>query len=209
MPNLTLTIGSLIITPLVFALFLAFVFSSFSFWRRMIKDDFPEEDIFSTSILLFLGGLCFEILFNKMLGIKIMGAFLGFFLVSLWRFKTIGLNFWEGLDHLSLSIIYFFFFGGLGSFLTNNNLFFLGYSLTALIGEGIYLFLKNRYRRFFWYKSGKTGFLFWSLCFYFSSVLLVLDFWQNKRLYWTEVFWLALILISTGAIYFRAELNKK
>jgi len=209
MPNLTIVIGTFKLTPLYFALLLAFLFSSFSFWRQMIKENLAEEDIFSSSVLIFLAGISFEILLSKLLGIKIAGAFLGIFLVSLWRFKIIGINVWEGLDSLALPIIYFFFFGGLGEFLSKGDFRVLCYSLIATIGWGILTYLKSRYRRFFWYKSGKTGFLFWSICFYFSSVLLVLDFYQTKRLYWSEVLWVILIFASTGAIYRRAELNKK
>lgn len=198
-----------LITPLFWALALAFVFSSFSMWKKMLKESHSEEDIFSTQILILLGGIVFEILFKMGLGINIFGAFLGILTVSIWRFKILAINFWEGLDWLVLPIIYFFFFGGVGLFLNSWQLTVLSYSATSLLGFGLYLFLKNRYRRFFWYKSGKTGFLFWSICFYFSAVLLVIDFLQTKKVYWSEVLWIGLLASSAGAIYYRAELNKK
>lgn len=207
--NLTLTVGKYEITPLFWALALAFVFSSFSMWKKMVKESYPEEDIFSTQILMFLGGIALEMLFKRILGITVFGAFLGVLLVSFWRFKVLEINTWEGFDCLTLPIIYFFFFGGIGLFLYTWQWAALGYSVTASFGLGLYLFLKDRYRRFFWYKSGKTGFLFWSICFYLSAVLLVLDFVQTKKLYWSEVLWMALLGVSAGAIYHRSELYKK
>jgi len=209
MPNLSLTIGQIKITPLFWALALAFIFSSFSMWKKMIKESYLEKDIFSTQILILLGGVIFEILFKMSLGIIVFGAFLGILMVSAWRFKILAINFWEGLDWLVLPIIYFFFFGGIGLFLNSWQWTAFGYSATSLLGLGLYLYLKKHYRRFFWYKSGKTGFLFWSICFYFSAVLLVLDFLQTKKVYWSEVLWIVLLTSSAGAIYHRAELNKK
>lgn len=175
----------------------------------MVKEGCSEDAVFFTQILMLLAAIAGETIFKMSFNISTVGAFMGLFFVSIWRFKVMGINVWEGFDSLVLPMIYFFFFAGVGGFLKTEQFVALGTSVTALFGYWLYFFLKGHYRRFFWYKSGKLGFLFWSVCFYFSTVMLVLDFLQTKKVYWSEIWWIALLIASAGAIYFRSELYKK
>lgn len=205
MPDLILTIGQLRITPLFWCLSVAFVFSSFSMWRFLTAEDYKEQDIFTANILMVLAGVTFGMLTDALVGKPVIGAIFGVFLISVWRFRILGENVWEGLDSLSLSWLFFLFFGGIGLYLTGGNIFYFGYSLIGTAGFVIYPVIKKSYRRFSWYKSGKTGFMFWAISFFCFFFLLVLDFWLNSGLYLTKVFWLAGLLSSIGAIYYRSK----
>lgn len=205
MPNLTLTIGQLRVSPLFWSLCLAFVISSFSLWRRLVKEEYREQDIFATSLFMLLSGLAFGRLSLVTVGAGEIGAFAGAVLIYAWRLKTLGKNVWEGLDALPLPFLYFLVFWGGGLFLTSWKLACLLYSAAGIGGMILYFFLKRRYRRFSWYRSGKTGFLFWALSFYGSVLLLVLDILISGSLYWAKLFWLVMMIASILAIYFRAK----
>lgn len=213
MLDLTLTIGQFKITPVFWALAIAFVLSSFALWRGMIKEDYKEEEIFSTTLFLVLSGLVFWRLGKVTLNIQVAGAFWGVVLVFLWRLKFLRKDFWDGLDTLALPWLYFLFWGGIGSFLSNRNYFFLGYVLIGLIGFISYPIIKSKYRRFNWYKSGKTGFLFWSYTGVTFFLLFLLDFLPKKGLYSgssmvNEVIYLGSVLASVFFIYQRSEVKK-
>lgn len=205
MPDLTLTLGQLKITPLFWSLCLAFAASSFSIWRKMIKEDFREEEIFSLNLFMLLAGISFGRLSWMAVDAPEIGAVIGILLIVIWRLKSLNRNIWEGLDTLSQPMIYSLIFVGLGLFLSKGNYFSLFYTLAGITGLLLYSLLKTRYRRFSWYKSGKTGFLFWAISFYLSLSLLILDFVTRSSLYWSKLFWSACLFVSIFIIYFRSK----
>lgn len=203
--DLTFSIGQVKITPLFWALCLAFVVSSFSMWRRLIKEDFREEEIFSLNLFMLLSGIALARLTWVAVGVAEIGAVTGILLIVIWRLKSSDRNVWEGLDTLSQPMIYTLIFVGVGLFLSNGNFFSLFYTLVGITGLFLYSFLKTRYRRFSWYKSGKTGFLFWAISFYVSLSLLILDFFIRGGLYWSKLFWTAWLVVSVLVIYLRSK----
>ena len=207
MSNLILIIGQFKITPLYWGFLIAFIFSSFSMWRRLLKEDYFSEEIFTTNILMILSAVFFEIVIWKLAGVRILGAFFGSILIVFWRFKAQNKNVWEGLDCLALPILFFMFFGGLGSYVAEWQIQNLFYVILALFGFGLYFFFKKRYRRLTWYKSGKVGFLFCLIYLYCSLGLLVLDFWQKKGIYLPVILWA--LLFTAGIVIFvnRAKRN--
>lgn len=213
MPDLSMTIGQFKILPVFWTLAIAFMLSSFSMWRMMIKEDYKEESIFSTTLFLVLSGLVFWRLGKVTQNIQIVSAFWGVVLVFLWRLKSLQKDFWDGLDTLALPWLYFLFFGGIGSFLNNWNYFFLGYASIGLFGLIIYPIIKSKYRCLSWYKSGKTGFIFWSCTFITFFLLFLLDLLPKKGLYLdssaiNKIIYFGSVLLSGFFIYQRSEVKK-
>lgn len=207
--NLTLTVGQIKITPLFWSLCLGFVISSFSIWRKLIKEDYRDEDIFGVCLCGLLGGIFFGYLCQRLIKMPILGAFWGSVLLVVWRLKSFSKNVWEVLDCFTLPWFYFLFFAGLGLFLTNFEYFNLAFILISLIGFYFLTFFKKKYRSFSWYKSGKVGFVFWACSFCSFFLLLGLDFFGKSGLYWTEFLWLVSAAVAAVIIYYRAEVRKK
>ncbi len=211
MPNLTFSIGQLKITPLFWSLLPALLFASFSFWRKL-REDYKEEAIFGLNLLLLvsLGSLVIlSSLFVKIKGISLPIVFLGAILIlKAWSFKT-KCNLWEILDALTLPFLYLLFFSGIGYFFSTGNLWDLKNVGSALFSFLVYLLSKNKYRSFSWYKSGKTGFLFWEASFVIFLIFSVLAFMDNDVLYFESVIFILLTIVSAGLVYHRAERNIK
>jgi len=205
MSRLSFSIGQLTISPLFWSLFLAAFLSSFSLWRKL-KEDFEEEEIFSLTLLVlivcFLGGW----LWQKLVFFVYLSFWLGVGVIKLWavKFKK---NVWEILDGFAWWNLFFLFFGGLGLFLESDGLGNLGLCLAGLLGFLFYAFFQKKYRSFGWYKSGKTGFLFWGTNFVVFSVLLLLAFLQKGSLYWDRLVLGATALICFGCLYYRSGRN--
>jgi len=186
-------------TPFFGSLGLAAVVSSFSIWRNL-REDYDDEEIFKLTFLVLTSSLLFSWFFS------LSGAFVGMVLAVIFRISKLKRSFWEVLDAFSLPMIYFFLIGGFGWFLTTGNLLDLLYP--SFGGAGGFLFfslMKKKYRSFPWYKSGKTGFLFWVTSFFLSFFLLGLAFCQKKPLYWEEISWALILVVSLLAIYWRSE----
>ncbi|PIS14386.1 hypothetical protein COT64_02930 [Candidatus Shapirobacteria bacterium CG09_land_8_20_14_0_10_39_12] len=202
MPNLTFSFWSLI--PAV-------VFSFFSFWRRL-KEDYQEEAIFGLSLLLLTGLSVVAVLtslFIKINGVVFPIVYFGAALIlKVWALKTKS-NLWEIFDALTLPLFYLLFFAGIGSFLSSNNFWDLKYLGAALVSCLVYLLSKNKYRSFSWYKSGKTGFLFWEASFVIFLLLSVLAFIDTNVLYFEGIIFILLTIASVEVIYYRAERNLK
>lgn len=211
MPDLTPAIGQLRITPLFWCVLPALVFSSFSFWRKL-KEDYKEEAVFALNLLLLAGAgvfyaLSFFLLRNK--GFSFPVTFAGVVLIlKMWSLKTKS-NVWEIFDALALSFIYFLFFVGVGYFASTGSYWDLKYIGAALVSWTVYEFSKNKYRSFSWYKSGKTGFLFWEASFVVFLVLSVLAFADTDALYLESVILVLMAIASARFIYYRAERSLK
>lgn len=227
MINLSFTIGPITLTPLFWSLVMAGIISSFSIWKRL-KEDYPEEMIFTMILQAFLSALFFSRLLFVLLNFNqfgfslsswlfkdvsenfsLAGAFVGAVLTVNWKTNSLKKNFWEVLDSLSLPFMYFFLLGGLGSFLSFSNWRDLFFCLVAILGLCSYPFLRNNYRSFAWYKSGKTGFLFSVYSFYIFLFLLVLAFFKTDILYLNRLIAILLILASLSVFYIRSERDIK
>lgn len=211
MPNLTLTIGQLKITPFFWSLCFAFVISSFSFWRRL-KEEYKEEEIFGLTLFIGVGGLLFSwfslLLFNNSRFLSPF-AFLGAVLaVKLWSFNF-KVNIWEVFDAMGLSFLYFLFFGGIGYFFKSGSFWDLGYVGAGLLGFVVFEFSRKKYRSFSWYKSGKIGFLFWEVSLVVFLILSGLAFLRRGILYWEGSSLVLIALLSIFTLYYRSERNLK
>jgi hypothetical protein len=223
MLDLSFVIGSITFTPLFWSLLVAGVISSYSIWKRL-REDYSDEAIFTLTLQNSFFALVFARLFFVLLNFNqfdfsivswltknvaenfsLSGAFIGVFLATTWKTNSSKKNSWEVLDCLSLPVMYFFLFGGLGSFLSTWNFLDLSFCLVALLGLFLYPFLRKHYRSFAWYKSGKTGFLFSVYSLYSFIFLLVLAFFKTDILYLNRLILLFLILASLSALYIRSE----
>jgi len=227
MPNLTLNLGQVKITPFFWSLAISVVLASFFFWRKL-REDYADEEIFKTTLILFFSSLFFSRLIfiffhlekfdfslgrwlsiSTFPGFSVLGAFWGGVLTLAWMFSKYKINIWEGLDSLSQPLLIFVSLGGLGSFLEKGSLRGLAFSGVGILGFVVLEFLRKRYRTFSWYKSGKTGFLFWSTSLYVFALCSILDFVLGVALYLEELFWCLTILVSVGIIYYRSERDFK
>lgn len=203
------------------------VLASFFFWREL-KEDISNEEIFKATLLILFFSFCFSKLFYilfrldelgfslkpmlsffSLSGLSFFGAFSGAVLALAWYFQRLKRSIWEGLDALSLPLLLFVSLLGIGSFLSKGEpekLIFLGVGISGFI---VLKLIKKKYRSFSWYKSGKTGFMFWSTVLWVFTLSLVLDFVLGVTLYWEELFWFALVLFSVGVIFYRSERDIK
>lgn len=213
MPNLTLTVGQLKITPLFWSLFLAGILSSFSLWRKL-KEDFKEEEIFTLTLLVLAACfLCSWLLIQS--GDKRLFT-LNFFLFScfwvnagvikLWASGK-KKNVWEVYDGFVMPFFYFLFLAGLGAFFKNGDFRNLGYCFVGFIVYLVNVYSRRRYRSFSWYKSGKTGFLFWEASLSAFLLLTVLAFLRKTGLYWEGSILAGTALVCFGLLYYRSERN--
>jgi hypothetical protein len=222
-PNLSFTVGSITLTPFFWSLVVAVIISSFSIWRRL-KEDYPEEVIFSSTLAAALSAfLCSRLLFVLLhldqFGFSLInwlalpvgenfsltGAFLGVISMGYWRNWRLKQNPWEFLDALTLPLLYFLTAGGLGAFLTEGQFWSLAYLSLGFLGLLTYPWFKKRYRSFAWYQSGKMGFLISFYSFWIFASLILLAFLKNGRIYSNELVSLGLVLLSLGTLYYRSE----
>lgn len=223
MPNLSFTIGSVTITPFFWSLVLAVFFSSFSIWRKL-KDDFKEDEILKFTLISFISALFFSRIIFIILNFPFFvsglgwfssfaanlspaGAFWGIIISLKIQNRKLKKNIWEIFDSFSLSMLYFLFMGGAGNALKTGRLKDTSFILAGILGFLFFSFWKKKYRSWPWYKSGKTGFLFWSTSFYTFFALLVLALCKRNSLYFEELGWTVSLIISLGVIYYRSERN--
>jgi hypothetical protein len=171
----------------ILALFLA----SFVFWRKL-KEDYPNEEIFSLSILIlifaFLGGRIFSL----------QGAFLGTILALILFSKIKKWDLWLAADALVFPMLivgFVFFLPDWPKLL----LFFIVGFLTQKIGK--------TYRSFAWYKSGKVGFLACFSIIAFFGPFLLLEIFFYKALYWKLLVDFGIIIVAVFLLYRRSERN--
>lgn len=201
-PNLTITLGNIRITPFFWCFLIAFIFGSFSIWRRL-REDHKEDEIFSTTLAaFFLAGIA-AYFFSRFLSFGLAGGFLGIVAaVCLRHFNKPDI--WEIFDSFALPLQFFLMAFGIGDFLSNWQWFNLLYLAVGVIGLFSYLYLKPNYRSFFWYKSGKNGFLFWSVGFFNSLLLFILAFFGQDALYFNRLLYGIIVIASVAVVYFRS-----
>jgi hypothetical protein len=204
LPNLSFTIGQFNITPFYFSLAIAFLISSFSFWRKLMDEDFLEENIFNLTVFLLISGISFSFIFKLAFQFPIVGSFWGVVLVMKWRIDILKRNLWDAFDALSLPLYYFILIGGVGKILSNWKLISFGYVLIGILGIFLVNILRKKFRSIGWYKSGRPGFVFWFsslICFF---ALLLLDFLTDSKLYFKKPLIALSIIICFVIIYIRS-----
>ncbi len=136
---------------------------------RLLKEDYPDEEIAKASILGIVWAVGFNYL-NNLIGLNftvfglILAAVVSVYIFSLkfeWRFWSVMETLtWPGLVCLAVS------FGGQ----------IAGVVYLILVLTGFYW---RNYRNFRWYPSGKAGFFFLINLNFIALFQIGLDFWQR------------------------------
>lgn len=172
-------------------------------WRTL-KENYQEEDVIAFSwvaILLFLigGRISFGLwhwgiwgsTFSKWLEfwkigeINVLGAYLGWLILTILITKDKGWKLWAFLEDTLISIWFLLIISGV---------ILHDWKLIICLGiSGIFsLLMGKRYHSLFWYKSGKKGFLF-----FWSSMI----FWLVLGIFY-KIYWLsALSLLFVGGLF--------
>ncbi len=130
----------------------------FIFWLRL-KDDYTQNQIFTTGFYVLLG-----IGIGNILAIKFMRDFwfwLGFFggfLGLIYGVSHFRLRFFEALESYTISGLFLFLIVSFISYLEDLSSSTLIVILLVLFFISFFYFLDSRYKNFTWYKSGKVGF---------------------------------------------------
>ena len=208
--------------------FLAIIYTSFLFWRKL-KEDYKDEEIFSLSLLVlgvggFLGRLVFILASGGILvsffdfknhpGFSLPVAYLtGFLLVRIWS-KRRQWDFWSLADNFAapflVLVLVFAAFQFIKELFANTvSVKPLGLFIISLVVILLNQWIGKKYRSFLWYRSGKIGFIgcFSSLAFF--SLFLILEIFTATTLYLDTVASLAILLLSSVCLYHRAGRNFK
>lgn len=206
LPDLTLSVGQIRISPLFWSLFFAFIVSSFSVWKKL-KEDYKEDEIFGMTLFILLCSLLFAWAPVYLLDSIKFSLFSSFFgavtAVVLWSFRF-KVNTWEILDALAFPLTYFLLLGGLGEFLKTGDFWEFEFSVAGILALLLFDYSKKKYRSFSWYKSGKIGFLFWETTACVFLLLSILAFLRGSTLYLERIIYIAIFLGSLGVIYYRS-----
>lgn len=218
--------GQIAISTFGFFAAFSFVAASFFLWRTL-RDDYPEEEILSLTILLTLGAILgarivfllssWEILFQPTAwfnfrafgGFSPLGAILAaFLLVSFWTKKK-SWDFWQIADVLVSAFLAVLVLLGVGLALSADGKFILSFLFLSCFSLILSFVLVKNYRKFIWYKSGKPGFsACLSLAFFFAGWSL-LEFVFAKSVYWEKVIVLVFAIACLVFLYRRSERNFK
>jgi prolipoprotein diacylglyceryltransferase len=216
--------GPIRISTFGFFVAVSFVISSFILWRSL-KDDYPEEDILTLTILLYFGGILGArllyiltnfplfgasvtrmLLWGKYPGFSFFGGLVAILGILKWWSKKHNWDFWLLADFSALAFYLSLVFLFLGSFLStaqSSELFFLGAALVGLIFGA---FFQSRYRKVIWYKSGKPGFAalasmaVWALLMMTLEILLKTGIY----LYFEKFAYLVIVITALFLLYKRS-----
>lgn len=200
------------ISLLVFGIFL----SSFVLWLRL-KDDYPNEAIFSLTLALFFAGLLGFFVASKFFikGDFWLPAIFAALFGAYW-IRRAKMHFFDILDATSFAFFIFILFLFLAVFVR------LAGSLSSLVAAlevGIAflalvlsLFLLPRYRSFGWYLSGKVGFVgLFGLAVYFGARGILAFFLPPVLSFSSQTLDVALgiLILATciGVLYIRSGRN--
>ncbi|MDP3955427.1 MAG: prolipoprotein diacylglyceryl transferase [bacterium] len=205
-----------------FGIFAAISFVAFSFtlWRNL-RDDYLEEDILTFTILaavfFLLGGRIlylvdhfFEfgsnilswLLFPLYPGFSMVGAFLGASLFTYFWATNKKWNFWVIADTAILSFLAVVLICLLGYvFIQGLNTALLIQVLLTILALAAYFLLKNTYRKFIWYKSGKPGFTATTITAIYFLGLFGLDLYTRSVLYFHLLATLATVVVALFFLY--------
>lgn len=154
-----------------------FLLCVFLFWRRL-KDDYPNDSIFSTCFIVIFSGLLGVILLRKILDIYWFWGFVFFSLVGLWTsiYKN-KLKFFETLDAFVPAFLSWIGLLFLKDAVVLNKISSLIAFIVILFLLALYSILDSSYKKFTWYKSGKVGFSGLFISGMFFSLRLIFSFY--------------------------------
>ena len=130
----------------------------FLFWRRL-KEDYPSEIVFTTSVFMLLGTSLGLLLSKKFIpAFWFWGAFSGAslgLLIGVLRYK---LRIFEVMEAGTLGLLPWLGIAFLGDSIINSSLpsFLAFFAITCLVT--LFAFLDSHYKNFAWYRSGRVGF---------------------------------------------------
>lgn len=205
MPNLVLSISQMKITPFFWSMVLAFIISSFLFWRKLKAEDFEEEVIYQLTLILLISVLIFSLFFERVIKDFFVGAFWGAVLVVYLRLKKEKKDYWDGFEALTLPLLLSLLLGGVGEFLTLWKKWSISFIIVSLIGLILSFYIRRNYRRFYWYKSGKQGIVFLSVSAFVFLSFSVIAFFQKDALYLDKLLLISSFFACLVFIYKRSE----
>src|SRR3990172_4489206 len=187
--------------------FVLWVMVVFRIWRRL-KLEYNEEDILGfmlrISLIILAGGFGFgRAVFGKWEWVSGAGIAAGIF--QLWRWtRSKDWDFWEWADELGPM-----FFAGvalLSVLISANNLI---WAFVLGIGWLFTFWVRDNYRKFSWYKSGKLGFVGLFCLMWWTTAQIAVAIWKPGEIYWAGLTvrqWIAVWFYSASAVtlYLRA-----
>lgn len=196
--------------------FLASFIFAYVFWKKL-REDYPNELIFSLTLALLASGVFAWWIFQKFLydfvfwGIFILPVLFGSYFVKKFDMRP-----FEVIDAVSISWFWFAFFAAAGTqlaILQMPVLLSLPQALIPLISLGIYSFFIRSYRSFSWYPSGRVGFAgLASLALYFL-LFAVFSLYQVVALSLSRellngIIGLVLFLLLSVVVFLRSRISK-
>lgn len=138
-------------------LFLGITLFLFVFWRGL-KDDYIPSQIFSISFTVFFTLILTYVLslyFFKQyrFWLIVLALFIGFLVGS----KRSGVKFYESWDSYILALLSSFFVSVFILY-KNWNINWILFYISIVFSFIVFFIIKNIYKSFIWYKSGKRGF---------------------------------------------------
>lgn len=195
-----LNLGGVKITAFGVVLGLAFIVFSFYIWRSL-REDYPEEEILTGSILLVLTGLVAS------LGWKwwtIGGELVGI-LAVVWLFTR--RKKWDPWEWMDIILSGGLWLGAVAAVAWGKS----GLDVALILGIAgvVLLIVKRTYRSFGWYKSGRRGFVGLVALIAWMIAWILIAKWQTSNVYWGGLSlerWLAtwVVIGSVVAIYLRS-----
>lgn len=150
--NFTLFVIQVFFTAIAVSLFL------FNFWKKL-KDDYTQNQIFTTGFYILLGLGVGNIISNSFLPVwwfwmslagGLVGLMIGFFRFSLRIIETLDAAIGAGLNLFAIALLANWYFG-------KSTYALIGFAFTLLF-IFFYKLLDKHYKKFTWYKSGRVGF---------------------------------------------------
>jgi len=172
---------------------LGFLFQAF----RRLRDDYGEQRVVGASVL----GVFFCSFFWWIGGKYELGIFailMGIIVLLFWLSTHSGWRFWPTLESITIPGLEALIIAQTATLIDNFSWSLIFRAAASLIALFSCFFWRN-YRRFSWYPSGRSGFLFLAALTTLSLIMLPLDFWQ-KRLLELGVWGIMLIAGLSGII---------
>ncbi len=161
----------------------ALVSSSFLIWRRL-REDYPDEEIFTFNVFVLAAGIA-GALAAGWLERGYFGAFSGWGMfvtgtAAIWQWcKRKKWDFWDLSDYLAVLSMWLWLLGSLA--LGPERKLDMGFAAGGII---ILSGVKNNYRKFRWYKSGKVGLTGLIGVLYFCAAEISVAMLSPIKVYW-------------------------
>jgi len=155
---------------------LVFLFQVFCRFR----DDYGEQRVVGASVL----GVFFCSFFwwiGREYGLGFFAALAGIIILLFWLSRYSGWRFWPALESITIPGLEALIIAQTAALIDNFS-WPLVFRAAALLITLFSCFFWRNYRRFSWYPSGRSGFLFLAALTTLSLIMMPLDFWQKRLL---------------------------